>query len=346
MGALLPEDRRRVSAENRVAVGGGDIGGLDLPHAFAGAHVVGIIAAEKDAVGAGRADQKFQRRLGVGDGVVAQAVEITLRRMFQMQFRLRPHLPAMHPAAALIGNEAAGMHHDEIERGITLHHAAEDQARRGNGGVERIADQVVEIIRAQPVGAGDIAGMDHHEGVELGGGRPDRLEARIVEILAVDVRGDHGAMQPELAHGAAQFVGRRLGRLHRQRGDAGETVGMLLAEPRDLVVLDGRGGDADGGVLIIEPGLRRHREQMHIDLGGIHVGEAALDIVAAARKRPVRHAGHFDHRIVVVIGGELEPELRDLLLQELDGRVGKDVGVGVDGADHCLSPGWRGMFCA
>ena len=104
--------------------------------------------------------------------------------MLQVHFRLRPHVPAVHPAPALIGNEAAAMHHDEIELGMPLQHAAEDQARRRDGGVERIADQVAEIIGAQPIGAGDIAGMDHHEGVELGRGRPERLEARIVEILA------------------------------------------------------------------------------------------------------------------------------------------------------------------
>ena len=79
--------------------------------------------------------------------------------------------------------------------------------------------------------------------------------------------------------------------------------GCSLHQPRDLVVLDGRGGDADGGLLVIEPGLRRHREHMHVDLGRIHVGEAALDIVAAARKRPVRHAGDLDHGIVVVDTG-------------------------------------------
>ena len=55
---------------------------------------------------------------------------------------------------------------------MALQHAAEDQTRRRDRGVERIADQVAEIIGAQPVGAGDVAGMDHHEGVELGGRRP------------------------------------------------------------------------------------------------------------------------------------------------------------------------------
>ena len=73
-------------------------------------------------------------------------------------------------------------------------HAAEDQAGGGDGGVERIADQVLQVIGLQPVGAGDVVRMDEHEGAELFGGRPHRLEARIVEILAHDVGGEHRAL--------------------------------------------------------------------------------------------------------------------------------------------------------
>jgi hypothetical protein len=51
-------------------------------------------------------------------------------------------------------------------------HAAEDQTSSGNRGVERIADQVGQILGAQPIGAGDIAGMDQHQRVKLGGRRP------------------------------------------------------------------------------------------------------------------------------------------------------------------------------
>src|SRR5579862_8809081 len=184
---LLAQDLRRVTAENDVAVGRGDVRGTHLPHAFARAHIVRIIAAEEHPIGADRGNQKFQRRLGVQNGVVEEAVEKRRRRMLHMHLRLRPHLPAVHPAAALVGNEAAAVRHDEIELRVPLQHAAENQAGAGDGGVEWIADQVAEIIGAQPVGAGDIAGMDHHEGVELFGRRPQRLKARIVEILAADI---------------------------------------------------------------------------------------------------------------------------------------------------------------
>src|ERR1700719_2803145 len=170
--SLLAQDLRRMTAENNVAVGRGDIRRTHLPHAFSGAHVVRIIAAEEHPICADRGNEKFQRRLGVQNGVVEEAIQIRRRRMFDMHLRLRPHLPAMHPAAALVRDEAAAVRHDEIELRVPLQHAAEDQTGAGDGGVERIADQVAEIIGPQPVGAGDIAGMDHHEGIELFGRRP------------------------------------------------------------------------------------------------------------------------------------------------------------------------------
>src|ERR1700691_4142164 len=44
---LLAQDRRRVTTENFVAVGGGDGERADVPHAIQHAHVIGIIAAEE-----------------------------------------------------------------------------------------------------------------------------------------------------------------------------------------------------------------------------------------------------------------------------------------------------------
>src|SRR5215469_5082639 len=201
--ALLFQNGRGVIAENRVAIGRRNAERAHLAHTFHRTHVVGIIAAEKHPRRADRGDQKFQRRFGMQYGVVEKAIEIFLRRLFQVHFRLGAHLPAVHPASALIGNKAAAMDHEKIELGIARQDAAEDQARGRDGGVERIADQVVEIISAQPVGAGDIAGMDQYQGVELGGRRPERFEPRVVEIAAADIGPDHRAVQAELGHGAA-----------------------------------------------------------------------------------------------------------------------------------------------
>src|ERR1700740_955181 len=86
---------------------------------------------------------------------------------------------------------------------------------------------------------------------------------------------------------------------------------------------------------------------MHIDLGGVHVGKAARDVVAAARERPVTRLIDFELGIVGVGRGELEPKLRDFLLQEFDRGVGQNVGMDVDGSRHVFSrmggafPEWR-----
>jgi hypothetical protein len=81
---------------------------------------------------------------------------------------------------------------------------------------------------------------------------------------------------------------------------------------------------------------------VHIDFGGVHVGKPALDVVAAARKRPVGHAGDLAYRVVGIERRHLEPEARDFFLQEPNGIVVEDVGVGVD-CPHALSPN-GGLF--
>ncbi len=75
---------------------------------------------------------------------------------------------------------------------------------------------------------------------------------------------------------------------------------------------------------------------MHVDLGRVHVGEPALDVMAAARKRPVGHTGDLAHGVVGIDRRHLQAKARDLLLHQLDGVVREHVRVGVDGARHCL----------
>jgi hypothetical protein len=45
---------------------------------------------------------------------------------------------------------------------------------------------------------------------------------------------------------------------------------------------------------------------MHVDPGRIHVGKPPRDVMAAAGKRPVRHAGDLDDGMVGINGAELE----------------------------------------
>jgi hypothetical protein len=96
--------------------------------------------------------------------------------------------------------------------------------------------------------------------------------------------------------------------------------------------------------MAVQPGLRRAGQHVHIDARCVHVGEPPFDVVAAAGKRPVRHACGFEHGTVAVDRRHLEIELRNLLLQEFYRRVSQHVRMGVDCFHHCFSRG-GGMFC-
>ena len=101
--------------------------------------------------------------------------------------------------------------------------------------------------------------------------RPDRLEFRLIEVLAIDVGADLHALEAELADGALQLVGRRLRRLHRQRREAIEALGVILDVLGDLVVLHHRACGGEAGILVVEKGLRRVGENVHVHVGRFHI---------------------------------------------------------------------------
>ena len=241
----------------------------------------------------GRAEllhQELKLRLGVQDGVPVERADCLGRRLLQVLLRLGTDVPSVLPAPGLIRREAAAMHHVEADVGKALDHAAEHETGRRNGGVERIADQVVEVIVLHPIDAGDVIRMHHAERVVLVRHLPHRLELRLVEVLAVDVGADLHALQPELGNGALQLIGGGLRRLHRQGSDAVEAPRIIADVLGDLVVLHDAGRGGQPGVLIVEEGLRRVGQHLHVDVGGFHVLQPLLDVEAAERQRPVRHA--------------------------------------------------------
>ncbi len=87
------------------------------------------------------------------------------------------------------------MREADFQRRMALEHAAEHETRGGDGGVERIADQVAEIVGRQPIRPRHVDGVEQNERIELGGRGPDRLELGIVEVLARHVRADLRAAQ-------------------------------------------------------------------------------------------------------------------------------------------------------
>ena len=66
-------------AEDRGLVGVGNLQAAHVRDAIQHGHVVGVIAAEHDIVGADQADHRFQRLVGMQDGVVDEALGDVVR---------------------------------------------------------------------------------------------------------------------------------------------------------------------------------------------------------------------------------------------------------------------------
>ena len=92
--------------------------------------------------------------------------------------------------------------------------------------------------------------------------------------------------------------------------------------------IGGRGG-AQRRLLVVEIGLRRGRQHLHVDIGRIHVLQALLDVEAAARERAVDDAGDVERRVRAVgIGGD--GDLCALLGQQPGGFLRQHMRVRVD----------------
>ena len=119
---------------------------------------------------------------------------------------------------------------------MALQHAVEDQVVQRDGGLERIADHVVEVEARQALGLGEAVGMDHHQRAELLGLLPERREGRIGQFLAGHVGQDLDALELELLHAALKLLGRLVAVAHRHAAERDQPVGVLADIFGDAVV--------------------------------------------------------------------------------------------------------------
>ena len=82
------------------------------------------------------------------------------------------------------------------------------------------------------------------------GALPERIERRVIEILAIGVAVDHGAAEFEVVHAALQLVrgGERI--LHREVREAGILIGPLLNLARQEIIALARLADGGRGIAL------------------------------------------------------------------------------------------------
>ena len=99
------------------------------------------------------------------------------------------------------------------------------------------------VLASQPLplkrlaSSGVLCGWMNNTRAELFRLRPHRMELRIGKLLAGDAAADGGAAQALLSSPRVlELLHREVGKLQRERGEAGEAVGVRRAQLRELLV--------------------------------------------------------------------------------------------------------------
>ena len=148
---------------------------------------------------------------------------------------------------------------------MALEYTVEDQVVEGERGLERIADDVVEIEAGEAFTFGETVRMDHHERAEFFGFCPKRSEIRIGKLPSSDIRKDLDTLQSESAHQPIEFRNCFLAVCHRYAAETDKTVRLSCDIFGNAVVKDTGRLDTDlkrNGVIALK---RRRHHELNID---------------------------------------------------------------------------------
>jgi hypothetical protein len=126
------------------------------------AHVEAEVGAQHHPIRTDGGDEIAEGRRVVADDVVGEATEIGAEGFLRHTFRLRPHSLSVTQASVQIRQGAARVGQAHRELGQPIEHAPEHQMRGGDGRVERIAEEIVQIVGSEPLRADDPEGMQEH----------------------------------------------------------------------------------------------------------------------------------------------------------------------------------------
>ena len=129
-----------------------------------------------------------------------EAAEITAGQAGAVRPRLRPRLVSAIEAADVIGQESAAMHEHTSSAEKRSSVPPKIETPGGQRGLERIADQVVQVVTSEALDGLEHERVQDHRGGEVRRRLPERIEAAVAERAAQRVRIDHGAAEPERQH--------------------------------------------------------------------------------------------------------------------------------------------------
>jgi hypothetical protein len=115
--------------------------------------------------------------------------------------------------------EATAMRGQQPQARMPVQGAREDQVRQGERRLGRLTERVAKEVRAKTGAEAAAPGVDEDHGDKGRGRLPYRLERRVGELAAVDVRRDAHTLEPEHADSTLQLADRQVRMLQRQRAE-------------------------------------------------------------------------------------------------------------------------------
>src|SRR5262245_16629641 len=117
-------------------------------------------------------DHERQHRRRVQNRIVIKAFRDIVRSARDVYLGLGSHVPSMLPSRGLVGRKATTMSQHDRESRMPVENSTKIKTGRTNGGVEWIADQIVQVIGLHAIGASHIVWMHEDEGAKILGGPP------------------------------------------------------------------------------------------------------------------------------------------------------------------------------
>ena len=214
------------------------------------------------------------------DGVKVKLLEVTRWRLADDGAAIRPRAMRVVHARPIVRQVATGMSQEYFQPRVALHHAIKNQMTDSDGGVEWIADDIVQIVLCQPFRRGEAIGVHEKRHAQLVHLAKELLQTQrwICQVLAVDMGVDLNAAQTKLFDGALQFNHGHVGVLQRHRANTDKAVWPLAGQMRDAVIDITCQLSAKGrfGEVVVLKGCGR--DGLNIDAHVVHVGQPNGDV--------------------------------------------------------------------
>ena len=256
-------------------------------------------------------DQAAEHLGVVRDGVEEKFLQVSRRLALDDGLGVGARTPGVVHARPVVRDVAAPMRHQHLQLRMPCHHAVEDQVRHRHRRLQRVADDVVEVVVRQPVGLGVAQRVheDQHAELLAAGEKGLQPQAGVGQVLAVDVGADFHALEIQRLDRVIQFAHREFGVLQGHRAQADKTVGRVGDDLRDALVDLARQFGTVIGFGEVEEVVGRRAHGLDVDAHAVHVLQPLGDTAELRRA-----GGHLldvglprqlvgeDHRRVVLRG--------------------------------------------